>query len=331
MMLGAHTLASSSSTAVLAGGLAFAGAWASPFATTLVEAQQPVTRPAIAPGTGGREMALQGVGVDERFDAALPRDATFQDHDGHTVRLGDLVTGNRPVVLHFVYYSCATVCDLAMNNVAQVLTQQPWTVGVDFDVLTVSMDPHDRPSDAAAARGRLLGRYGRTEAEQGWHFLVGDEANIGALAEAVGYRFRYDAATQQFAHPAVLMILQDSGSVGRYLYGLEVPADDVRLGLLEAAQNHSMTTSERILTFCYRYDQHDGRYVLAAWTIMRTGGALTVLFLGGFLGTYWLRERRRTRAQTASSPRPTSSPASSAASSLSSPASAPIAESATRG
>jgi protein SCO1/2 len=199
------------------------------------------------------------------------------------------------VVLQFVYYSCATVCDLAMNNVASTLTQQPWTVGVDFDVITVSMDPHDTVADAAAARGRLLGRYGRTEAERGWHFLLGDEEQIARLADAVGYRFRWDEVSHQFAHPAVLMVLQDSGAVARYLYGLEVPADDLRLGLLEASQNRWMTTTERVLTFCFRYDQHDGRYVLAAWNIMRAGGALTVLLLGGFLTTYWLRERRRTR------------------------------------
>lgn len=293
----AHALMASSSTAacgVLAGGLAFAGAWGVPFAwPELAQAQQPVTRPEIAPGTGGQEMALQGVGVDERFDATLPADATFRDHEGNTVRLGDIVDGSRPTVLHFVYYSCATVCDLAMNNVATLLTQQPWTVGTDFDVITISMDPHDTTSDASAARGRLLGRYGRTEAERGWHFLVGDEDQIRRLADAVGYRFRWDEATHQFAHPAVLMVLQDSGAVARYLYGLEVPSDDLRLALLEASQNRSMTTSERVLSFCFQYDQHDGRYVVAAWRVMRAGGALTVLLLGGFLGTSWLRERRR--------------------------------------
>jgi protein SCO1/2 len=287
-----HWLATTRSTAVLAGGLAFAGAWGTAFD---VDAQQPVTRPEIAPGTGGREQALQGIGVDERFDARVPMEATFRDHEGHVVRLGDIVDGTRPVVLHFVYYSCATVCDLAMNNVATTLTQQQWTVGTDFDVITISMDPRDTVSDAAAARGRLLGRYGRTEAEHGWHFLVGDEDEIARLADAVGYRFRWDEPSQQYLHPAVLIVLQDSGAVARYLYGLEIPSADLRLGLLEASQNRWMTTTERVLTFCFRYDQHDGRYVLVAWNVMRLGGALTVALLGGFLGTYWLRERRRAR------------------------------------
>ncbi len=280
--------------AVLASGVALALAWAGPGVGT-ARAQQPVTRPVIAPGTGGQEMALQGVGVDERFGVPIPRDITLRDHEGNPVRIGDIVDGTRPVVLHFVYYSCATVCDLAMNEVAGVLTQQPWTVGTDFDVITVSMDPRDTPADARDARGRLLGRYARTEAEHGWHFLVGDEGEIHRLAEAVGYRYRWDEATQQFAHPGVVTVLQESGAVARYLYGIEIPADDLRLALLEASRNRSMTTTERVLMFCFRYDQHDSRYVLAAWNVMRAGGALTVLALGSFLGTYWLRERRRTR------------------------------------
>lgn len=280
--------------AMLAGGIALVGAWSS---ALVVSAQQPVTRPTIAPGTGGQEMALQGVGVDERFGAAIPRDITLRDHEGHSVRIGDIVDGTRPVVLHFVYYSCATVCDLAMGEVATVLTQQPWTVGTDFDVITVSMDPRDTPAAARDARGRMIGRYGRTEAEHGWHFLVGDEGEIRRLADAVGYRYRWDEPTQQFAHPAVVTVLQESGAVARYLYGIEIPADDLRLALLEASQNRSMTTTERVLMFCFRYDQHDSRYVLAAWNVMRAGGVLTVLALGSFLGTYWLRERRRARQQ----------------------------------
>lgn len=298
----AHTLVPSSSTAVLAGGLVFAGAWAVPFfAPSETAAQQPITRPEIAPGTGGQEMALQGVGVDERFDSAVPRDATFRDHAGNPIRIGDIVDGNRPVVLHFVYYSCATVCDLAMNSVAEVLARQPWTIGVDYDVITLSMDPHDTPADASAARGRLLGRYARTEAEHGWHFLVGDADQIQRVADAVGYRFRWDEPTHQFAHPAVVIVLQDSGAVARYLYGIDVPADDMRLALLEASQNRSMTTTERVLSFCFTYSQHDGRYVLAAWNVMRAGGVLTMLVLGGFLVTYWVRERRRSASDKSSS------------------------------
>lgn len=272
--------------------LAFAGMAG---ASSDVRAQAPL-RPEIPPGTGGQQMALRGIGVDERFDSAVPRDARFRDHEGRVVTLGDFLDGQRPVILQLVYHSCATVCDLSMNNLAAVLTQQPWTVGVEYDVVTLSMDPHDTPEVAAAARGRLLGRYARPEAAAGWHFLVGDEDEILRVADSIGYHFRWDEPSQQFAHPAVLMILQSSGRVARYLYGLEFASNDVRLALLEGADDRSITTVERVMQFCFRYDAHDSRYVLAAWNLMRAGGVLTMAVLFGGLGLLWRRELRKSRA-----------------------------------
>jgi protein SCO1/2 len=277
--------------------LAFAGMAG---ASGIARAQAPL-RPEIPPGTGGEQMALRDVGVDERFDSAVPRDARFRDHEGRTVTLGDFLDGQRPVILQFVYHSCATVCDMSMNNVAAVLTQQPWTIGVEYDVITLSMDPHDTPAVAAAARGRLLGRYGREEAATGWHFLVGDEDEILRVADAVGYHFRWDAPTQQFAHPATLMILQSSGRVARYLYGIDFAPNDVRLALLEGADDRSITTAERVMQFCFRYDAHDSRYVLAAWNLMRAGGVLTMTLLFGGLALLWRREMKKGRSSSTGS------------------------------
>lgn len=256
-------------------------------------AQPSVVRPEIPPGTGGEEMLLAGVGVDETFDRAVPADASFLDHDGRAVRLGDIVDGTRPVLLHFVYYNCAIVCENALTSLAQTLATQPWTVGLEFDVVTISMDPRDGPAAAADARGRVLGRYGRAEADRGWHFLTGTAVEIARVSDAVGYRFRWDEATQQFAHPAAVVLLAPSGRPARYLYGLEVAPNDVRIGLVEAAEGASVSTVDRALLFCFRWDRHESRYVLAAWNVMRAGGVLTVFLLGGTLLYFWRRERRR--------------------------------------
>jgi protein SCO1/2 len=273
-------------------------------------------RPVIPAGTGGEEMLLRGVGVTEHLDAAVPSDATFLDHEGRAVRLGDIVDGSRPVLLHFVYYSCAIICENALNGIAQTLAGQPWTVGVEYDVITISMDPADGPEASALARGRVLARYPRLEAEHGWHFLTGTESEIHRVTDAVGYDFRWDEGTQQFAHPAVVMLLQRSGRVARYLYGLELTGNDVRLGLIEAAGDRTLASSgtgvvdgivDRALLFCFRWDHTESRYVLAAWNLMRAGGILTALTLGSVLFFYWRRERRRDRAAAvAAKPTPTS-------------------------
>ena len=82
------------------------------------------------------------------------------------------------------------------------------------------------------------------------------------MTDAVGYRFHYDEESKQFAHPGTLVLLQPNGHVSRYLYGLEYPPNDVRLGLLEASQGKLISTVEQVMLFCYRYDAHEGRYVV---------------------------------------------------------------------
>lgn len=281
---------------------------------TVAVAQPSVLDPEIPAGTGGDSVLLAGVGVDETFDRAVPADATFLDHEGRAVRLGDVVDGSRPVLLHFVYYGCAIICENALNALAQTLSEQPWTVGIEYDVVTISMDPHDGPAAAAASRGRILGRYGRSEAEHGWHFLTGTAAEIARVSDAIGYHFRWDEPTQQFAHPAVVTLLGPSGRPARYLYGLELTSNDVRIGLLEAAEGATvMSPVEQALLFCFRWDRHESRYVLWAQNVMKAGGVLTMLLLGGTLFLYWRRERRSNRTTTAPASSRTLSPAVPAA------------------
>jgi protein SCO1/2 len=254
-------------------------------------------RPVITPGTGGAEMVLREVGVDETYETPIPLDATFRDHEGRTITLGELWHSDRPALLQFVYYQCATTCDVALTGTTSVLIQQPRSVGMDLDVYTISMDPRDTPAAAAEARGRALGRYGRAEASEGWHFLVGDEAQIQRVASAVGYRYRWDEPSQQFAHPAVMMILRAGSEprVGRYLYGIEHSPNDVRIGVAEAADGRTVDAAEAALLYCFQYDAQQGRYVVMAWRIMRIGGGITALLLVSVLLYFWRNELRGRR------------------------------------
>lgn len=258
----------------------------------LVHAQAGI-RPAVAPGTGGEQQMLRGVGVNETYETPVPLDARFLDHTGRSVTLGELHDLSRPVVLLFVYYQCATTCDVALRALGDVLVQVPGTVGEDFEVFTISMDPHDTVEASRDARSRALGRYGRDAAERGWHFLTGDATEIQRVADAVGYQFRWDEATQQFVHPGLLTVLRPDLRVGRYLFGLEQSAFDLRLSLTEAAAGNALSVVERAILFCYRFDAHEGRYVIVAWRIMRVGGGLIAAVLGFILMMAWRRERRR--------------------------------------
>jgi len=241
-------------------------------------------QPAITPAE------LEGVDVREQLDKPLPKDAVFRDHTGKQVRLGDYFDGKRPVVLTLAYASCQVVCSMVLGAEVESLKQQPWTLGKEFRAITISIDARETPEIAAKKRRQMLALYGR--ASEGWDFLVGDEANIKRVADAVGFQYRYDARQDQFAHPAVLMLTKPTGELARYLYGLQFDPTDVRLGLLEASHGRSISTIEKMILYCYMYDPIGAKYVLAAKNVMRGAGVLTVLVLGGFLVLMFRRERR---------------------------------------
>lgn len=239
---------------------------------------------------------LQGVNIVENLGGALPRDAVFRDTEGKTVRLGDYFDGKRPTVLVFAYHTCPMLCSLVLDATAKALGSVPWTVGDQFDVVSISIDPKDTPETAAKKRAQVVGGYDRAHGDPtGWHFLTGEESQIRRVTDVVGFEYRYDPRQKQYAHPAAIYLLTPEGHVARYLYGVAYDPKDVRLGLLEAAQGRSVTTTDRILLYCYHFDPKGGHYSLVAFNVMRVGAGATLVLLGGLLGVMWARERRSRR------------------------------------
>ncbi len=239
---------------------------------------------------------LIGVDITEHLGQALPRDATFVDSDGKAVKLGSYFDGKRPTLLVFAYHTCPMLCSLVLDATVKTLNDVAWSVGDKFDVVSVSIDPKDTPETATKKRAQVVSAYARSKGTadptRGWHFLVGDEDNIRRLTDAVGFRYRYDARQKQYAHPAAIYLLTPDGRMARYLYGIQYDPNDVRLGLLEASEGRSVTTAEKILLFCYQYDAHGKHYSLVAMNVMRVGGAVTAILIGGFLLVMWARRRR---------------------------------------
>jgi protein SCO1/2 len=235
---------------------------------------------------------LQHAGVSEHLDGQLPLDAVFRDQNNQMVKLGDY-WGRRPVLLIMAYHSCPVLCSMVQNATATALKQVPWTVNKEFDVVVVSIDPRDPASRAAAKRTAIVNEYGRPDSEAGFHFLVGDKTQIDRVATATGFEYEYDERQGQYAHPAVIMLTKPNGQMARYLYGLEYDPKDIRFGLLEASNNRSISTVERVLLYCYHYDPQDGKYVLLATRLMRLGGIVTVVVLASVLGVFWSREKKK--------------------------------------
>ena len=237
--------------------------------------------------------ALQGVGIDQKLDTQVPLDLTFRDEAGRTVPLSTYFQGKKPVILALVYYECPMLCTQILNDLESSLKAVSFNPGRDFEVVSVSFDPKDTPDIAASKKQLLLKRYGRPNTSNGWHFLVGDQPNIKTLTDAVGFHYKYDPATQQFAHASGIMILTPDGHLSRYFYGLEYAPRDIRLGLVEASQNKIGSPVDQILLFCYHYDPSTGKYGALVMRIVRVSGVGFVLVCGTFLWIVIRREKAR--------------------------------------
>jgi protein SCO1/2 len=238
---------------------------------------------------GVRPELLRDVGLDQRLGGSIPLDLTFHDEHGRPVALRQFF-GQKPVILTLVYYQCPMLCTEVLNGLLRSAKELPLEIGRDFSIVTVSIDPSERPVLAEVKHELYAGLYGRPGGPQGWHFLTGDEAQIKALAQAAGFRYAYDSASGQFAHPSGIMVLTPAGKLARYFYGITYPPRDLRLGLVEASQEKIGSPVDHILLYCYHYDPATGKYGLLISRVIKAAAALTILSLGLVIAILFRRE-----------------------------------------
>jgi protein SCO1/2 len=245
------------------------------------------------------------VGIDQKLSAQVPLDILLHDETGADVRLGDLSSG-KPILLNLVYYECPMLCNMTMDGQVRSLTELRLNAGDDFTAITVSFDPREKHELAAAAKRTALARYGRDGADRGWRFLTGDEKEIHRLTDAVGFRYKFDDASGQYAHAAGLVVLTPGGVVSRYLYGVEFPPRDLRLALIEASGGKVGSPSDQVLLLCYHYDPTTGKYGLAIMNLLRLAGIATVIGMGTAIVVMSRRDgkQRRSDSQSVPSERP---------------------------
>jgi protein SCO1/2 len=223
------------------------------------------------------------VGIDQKLNEQLPLDLVFKNENGEAVRLGDYF-GKKPVVLSLVYYQCPMLCNQVLNGMVTAFRVMAFKPGQEFEVVTVSFDPRETAALAAAKKKTYvdyLPEAKRVGADAGWHFLTGDAASIKRLTEAVGFRYHFDEATNQFAHASAIYVTTRQGKLARYFYGIEYAPRDLRLGLIEAAENKIGSPVDQLLLYCYHYDPATGKYGAAVMNIMRLGGIVTLIAIAG--------------------------------------------------
>lgn len=246
----------------------------------------------VSPGTV--PMELEGVGIEEKLGTQIDLDLNFMGSDGHAVPLRSFFgTKGRPRVLIFAYYTCPMLCSMVLNGASQSFRELPWTVGKEFDVLTISIDPRDDWQLASKKKATYLANYERSAS--GWDFFADYSGNAKLLAEQVGFHYKWDSTKEQYAHAAAMLVLTPEGKVSRYLYGVKFKSRDLRLSLTEASESRTGASFERFLLYCFHYDPNAKSYVFFATNLMRAGGVLVVLVLGTVLWRLFRAENKRMR------------------------------------
>jgi protein SCO1 len=236
-------------------------------------------RPEAGRVVSGLPPALRNVAIEQKLNQQLPLELVFRDESGQPVKLGQYF-GQKPVVLALVYYDCPMLCTQVLNGMVTSFRVLPFQIGKEFDVVTVSFDPRESPALAAAKKKTYTGylpQAMQANANSGWHFLTGDEASIKQLTDAVGFRYYYDDATKQFAHASAIMLATPQGKLSRYYYGIDYSARDLRLGLIESAQNKIGSPVDQLLLYCYHYDPATGKYGAVVMNMIRLGGIATII------------------------------------------------------
>jgi protein SCO1/2 len=236
---------------------------------------------------------LEGVGITEHLGEQVPLDLVFVDENGQPVTLAKYFDGARPVILNLGYMSCPMLCGLVANGMLDGMKGMDHTAGDEYRVISLSIDHTETATLAKAKKQGYLEQYGRPAAAQGWHWLTGREDQIRQLTDAVGFGFRWNDRRQEYVHAACLILLSPDGKVMRYLYGIMFEPRTLELSLIEAADGQTGSSLDKFLLFCFQYDAEAGRYGPAARNIMKAGGVITVMVIGGMILGFRIRERRR--------------------------------------
>jgi protein SCO1 len=229
---------------------------------------------------------LKNAGLDQRLGSQIPVGLHFRDSNGTDAALGRYFA-QKPVALALVYFKCAMLCPQVLHGLANSLAQTGYAPARDYDVVVASIDPTDRPADAASARQKFVSQLGGDVPADSVHFLTGAQPEITTLANAVGFHYVRvpgpDGKMTQFAHSSVIMVATPEGKLSKYLTGVEYQPRDLRLALLEASDHRIGSPTDLILLYCCNYSPSEGRYTVSVLRVLGLAGMVSVFGLAAML------------------------------------------------
>ncbi|MBK6284022.1 MAG: SCO family protein [Draconibacterium sp.] len=208
------------------------------------------------------------IGVVEHLNDFLPDSISLINEEGQQVWLADII--DKPSVINFVYYRCPGICSPLMEAVAGVMDKSDLVPGVDYQVLTISFDPHETIDLGIRKKSNYLNLMSNKveEAKKGWLFFTSDSASIARATNATG--FKYQRTGNDYLHAASLTVVSAEGKITRYLNGLYFLPFEWKMAIVEASKGKSGPTLNKVLRFCYSYDPVGQTYVMNVTKITGT-------------------------------------------------------------
>lgn len=232
------------------------------------------------------------VGIDEQLGKYLPLDIKFNDESGNRLTLREMLV--KPTVLTFVYYDCPGICSPLLMEIADVVNKTDLVIGVDYNIINISMDEFETPELAASKKNDFFQLLDKQIPPESWRFLTGDSANIKSVADAAGFYFKREG--KDFLHTGALIFIDKDGKVCRYLFpaytdskGFGIAPFDFKMAVLEAAQGKVSPTIARVLQYCFSYDPQGKTYVLSFTRIFGAG----ILLLVAVFAVVFLRKPKK--------------------------------------
>ena len=231
--------------------------------------------------------SLEGIKVTEHIGSLIDLDLEFVNEEGEKQALRSYFK-NQSVLMTVIYYNCPSLCNFHLNGLFESLDKLKWK---NYQFVLISMDSSETASLAKEKKENYFNEFQKIPKDQ-VHFLTGSKVAIEKLTDSLGFVFRWDEETEQFAHSPVAYTLSPEGMISRYLYGIEFLPQTLKLALLEAGRGKVGNVIERILLFCYRFDSKENKYTLYAVNLMKVGGALILIALAFLLIPAWIKERK---------------------------------------
>jgi protein SCO1/2 len=235
--------------------------------------------------------AFADLSFHEHPGSQLPLSAEFRDQAGRPVALGDAL-GGRPAVLVLEYLRCQNLCSLVLSGAANAISRGGLAPGRDVNLVAISIDPRDTSSDVAAAQAMYSRRFpDPLAAAHGIRFLTGSPDQVGRVAAAIGFPYRLDKESGQFAHPTGFVVATPAGKISRYMLGLNPSSAALRQAVAEAAADKIEPPAHPLLLLCFGYDPDEGTAAALAMRLVRWASLAAVAGCALLIGFLSLKRR----------------------------------------